>query len=404
MCSPASFETAYVQRASPTEPVAVICPSRTLYACGPKTSLVEKSTSRSSVCRVASAASSTLYVPIRFTRIVRTGLSRTVSTPAIAAAWTMWVAPRASSRTASASSTSPWTKVRFGCSASSVPESASRWRLSSATISLSSTSCRARVVAMKPAPPVTKIRFPRSTRRVYPGNAFPPLAGALHARVTVRHVRRIPLVVVLLALLGIAGSAGGGVPIPPPPGDQLPTWSPDGSVIVFLSDRDGTSLRVMNPDGSGEHRIPWLPANTNYSFSHDWSHVAAYVDGQLVVERLDSSDRRSLGRATYLARASWSPDGTRVAFTAPSARPNEADVLVARIDGTETHRVAVGFSPTWAPTGDRIAYLAGPYGKNELHLANADGSGDVRIASGGAEFAPRRSPDGSRLGFIHHRR
>jgi Tol biopolymer transport system component len=216
-----------------------------------------------------------------------------------------------------------------------------------------------------------------------------------------RHVRRIPFLVVLLAVLGIAGSAGGGVPIPPPPGDQLPTWSPDGSVIVFLSDRDGTSLRVMNPDGSDEHRIPWLPANTSYSFSHDWSHVAAYVDGQLVVERLDSSDRRSLGRATYLARASWSPDGTRVAFTAPSARPNEADVLVAQIDGTETRRVAVGVYPSWSPTGERIAYVAGPYGKNELHLANADGSGDVRIASGGAEFAPSWSPDGSRLAFIH---
>ena len=49
MCSPASFETAYVQRASPTEPIVVTCPSRTLNACVPKTSLVEKSRKRSSV-------------------------------------------------------------------------------------------------------------------------------------------------------------------------------------------------------------------------------------------------------------------------------------------------------------------------------------------------------------------
>ena len=40
-----------------------------------------------------SAASSTLYVPITLTRIVRTGLSSTVSTPAIAAQWTTCVAP-----------------------------------------------------------------------------------------------------------------------------------------------------------------------------------------------------------------------------------------------------------------------------------------------------------------------
>ena len=48
MCSPASFDTAYVQRASPTLPIVETCPSLTLNACVPKTSLVEKSTKRSS--------------------------------------------------------------------------------------------------------------------------------------------------------------------------------------------------------------------------------------------------------------------------------------------------------------------------------------------------------------------
>ena len=60
MCSPASFETAYVQRASPTEPIVETWPSLTRKACVPKTSLVEKSMNRSSVSSVASAASSTL--------------------------------------------------------------------------------------------------------------------------------------------------------------------------------------------------------------------------------------------------------------------------------------------------------------------------------------------------------
>ncbi len=42
---------------------------------------------------VATAASRALYVPITFTRIVRTGFARTVSTPAIPAAWTTCVQP-----------------------------------------------------------------------------------------------------------------------------------------------------------------------------------------------------------------------------------------------------------------------------------------------------------------------
>ena len=60
MCSPASFETAYVQRASPTEPCEVTCSSSTLNANEPKTSLVENSITRSIVSFVASAASSAL--------------------------------------------------------------------------------------------------------------------------------------------------------------------------------------------------------------------------------------------------------------------------------------------------------------------------------------------------------
>ena len=99
-------------------------------------------------------------MPTTLTRIVRTGLSRTVSTPAIAAQWTMCVAPARAPSPRRGRERRPGGTSKFGCSASGVPDSASRWRLSSATISLSSTSLRASVVPMKPAPPVMKIRFP----------------------------------------------------------------------------------------------------------------------------------------------------------------------------------------------------------------------------------------------------
>ena len=136
--------------------------SWTLNAYWPNTSLVENSTTRSIVSWVASAASSALYVPITFTRIVRTGLDSTVSTPAIPAACTRCVAPATSSVSRSGSRTSPSAKWKLGCPSSSVPDSASRWRLSIATTSFSSTSRRARVVPMNPAPPVIAMRLPWS--------------------------------------------------------------------------------------------------------------------------------------------------------------------------------------------------------------------------------------------------
>jgi hemolysin type calcium-binding protein/WD40 repeat protein len=216
-------------------------------------------------------------------------------------------------------------------------------------------------------------------------------------------MRKLGVVVVLAVTFGLAGSGGAGIYVPPPPGDTRPAWSPDGSVIVFLSERDGLSLRVMNADGSDEHRLPWLPANATYVFSPDWSHIAALDGGQVVVERLDGSDRVSVGPAAYGTLPSWSPDGTRVAFAAPSAVPNQADVVVARIDGSETRRIAVGYQPVWAPAGERIAYLAGPYENRELRLVNAGGSGDVAIARGGEWEQPVWSPDGTRLAVFHRK-
>src|SRR2546423_8723671 len=126
-------------------------------------------------------------------------------------------------------------------------------------------------------------------------------------------MRLLGVLLALGALLVLAGSSGAGVYVPPPPSDAVPVWSPDGSAIVFLSERDGVSLRVVKPDGSDEHRIPWLPASRTYAFSPDWSHVAgpsSLNSSDMVVERLDGSDRVELGQTAYAQTPSWSPEAT----------------------------------------------------------------------------------------------
>ena len=211
--------------------------------------------------------------------------------------------------------------------------------------------------------------------------------------------------VALAATLALAGSSAGGISAPPPPGDSVPTWSPDASAIVFFSQRDGDSLRVVDPDGSGERRIPWLPASRQYSFARDWSRItgpAGQFASEMVVERLDGSDRVDLGAAAAQQKPSWSPNGTRLTYVVPSATPNHGDVVMARIDGSEVRRIADGLGPIWSPAGDEIAYLAGDYAHSSVHVIRADGTGDFAVTGTAVGYGePTWSPDGTRLAVFH---
>ena len=105
-------------------------------------------------------------MPITFTRIVRTGLASTVSTPAIAAQWTKCVAPAAArlQRIDVEDVALDQLEVRM------VGELEPRQRVTMEVVEcdnavLRSTSSRASVVPMKPAPPVMKTRLPSSATR-----------------------------------------------------------------------------------------------------------------------------------------------------------------------------------------------------------------------------------------------
>ena len=54
--------------------------------------------------------------------------------------------------------------------------------------------------------------------------------------------------------------------------NAAPAWSPDGSKIAFVSDRNGIwEIWMMNADGSGQH--PLLPASTGSSLDIQYQGV-----------------------------------------------------------------------------------------------------------------------------------
>jgi TolB protein len=240
----------------------------------------------------------------------------------------------------------------------------------------------------------------------------------------------IPVALVVGALIAVVGLrllGGGGAEPTTGSGDQerarstpAPSKSPlPGGKIVFFSgdkgqpqfkifamDVDSAALRQLTHSTERDLRPSWSPDGSRIAFtrgSADAKRVDIYLmgaDGSNVTQITKTPKLREYGSV-------WSPDGTKLLTTISDVSDMEGktvEIAVVSADGssrkTLTSNRLPDYDAAWSPDGSKIAFIQGRFEFSDVMVMDADGSNTRKLTKAQAEHAnPAWSPDGRRIAY-----
>ena len=215
--------------------------------------------------------------------------------------------------------------------------------------------------------------------------------------------------------------------------DSDPMWSPDGTKLYFLSDRDGVTNVWVKPVRGGEpSRVSDFDRDgvVHAHIALNGSRIVCELDGELYLVNPASGEHHKVmiiapsdlkKNATELktfkrdaSEFSLSPDGKQVAFVV------HGEVFAMKAAGATkclqlTHTPAREQDLAWSPDSTKLAFCSDRNGNQDLFIMKSTDPKQKRLCSsrhrrttplvttGAEEYAPVWSPDGTEVAYLKGR-
>lgn len=177
-----------------------------------------------------------------------------------------------------------------------------------------------------------------------------------------------------------------------------------GNRDVYRVALDGQDLTRLT-SGTADNEQPTATASTVVFTSYRTGHAALYS-----VAPKGGTEAPLSGAPTPASQATFSPDGTKLAFISPwggldhlwtSGADGTGAVVMS---GSADYEAALQGSPTWAPNGDTIVVMSTEFGNPALVRLTLGADSEVPITKDtSTDLSPAWSPDAQTIAFASTR-